>query len=417
MRKLYLLSIILLATQGLLAQYIHIPDDNFRQALQDDYGIYANSSHEILLAEAQALNELILEDKGISDLTGIEGFSNLKWLYCQENNLTSLDVRSLTQLEILNCYDNELRNLEVEGLENLWVLACNNNRLSKLDVGSLTGLLVLICNNNDLRNLDVRGLENLFLLDCFENNLISIDLRNTPGMEELQGQRNPDLQCIIVDDLMNTPLGIVVDQDPIPFTTEPCLSSFDDLSSLVESVGLPWATEATIMGTLKLAEESCSAGSKWAAIASLHSVILMTSRAYQLGRLSASAADEITGAVRELIDGIQSGDVACSGQNRSMLDWINSWFNLEASEEGNTPDAIADGTRIGQVQRIYPNPTSGRVNFSQPVKKVEVYNTLGQLMMAAKNTGHLNMEELQPGMYVIQLSDGIEQSVHQVVRR
>jgi len=79
------------------------------------------------------------------------GFDNLERLDCSENELTSLDISSLTALKEVNCYTNKLtklitNNLETSSrLENLEYLDCTNNYLT--DINSL----LLGLNHNKLR--------------------------------------------------------------------------------------------------------------------------------------------------------------------------------------------------------------------------------------------------------------------------
>ena len=42
--------------------------------------------------------------KSISDMTGIEAFVNLDTLYCNDNQLTSLDVSGCIALHSSNCW-------------------------------------------------------------------------------------------------------------------------------------------------------------------------------------------------------------------------------------------------------------------------------------------------------------------------
>lgn len=73
---------------------VSIPDANFEQAL-----ITANIDSDntingtISTADAQAkTGQLYLKDKNISDLTGIEAFTNITILNIQGNNITTLNM-------------------------------------------------------------------------------------------------------------------------------------------------------------------------------------------------------------------------------------------------------------------------------------------------------------------------------------
>ena len=114
---------------------------------------------EILLFEdntAVMLKSLVEAKTGLSlygykgsytSLTGIEQFVNVKELICVENDLVSLDVSGMPNLEILDCRDNKLQSLTVSGCTALNKLECFGNLLSTLDVSANTALETLKCGN------------------------------------------------------------------------------------------------------------------------------------------------------------------------------------------------------------------------------------------------------------------------------
>ena len=259
---------------SLSAQNIAFPDLNFKQALLDE-GVDTGNDGEISQAEALAITSLDVSGRGITDLTGIENFTNLQTLHCEYNSLTSLDVSGLTSLESLYCHNNSLTSLDVSGLANLGYLFCDNNSLTSLDVSGLTSLR---------------------LLHCYNNPLTTIDIRSKPELEYFNAKDISELACIIVDDVNDLPDNRSVDQGDGIFTTEPCVVSFEGfegLCALVQSSGLPSIKEAALLATLKVAEASCTAGKKWMAVTSLITFDAMVARLQQLGRLSANEADQI----------------------------------------------------------------------------------------------------------------------------
>ena len=54
----------------------------------------------------------------------------MKYLSCERNRLTSLDVQGLSALKSLDCYSNQLTALNVQGLSALQALNCTNNQLT-----------------------------------------------------------------------------------------------------------------------------------------------------------------------------------------------------------------------------------------------------------------------------------------------
>ena len=85
-----------------LGQYTTIPDQNFEQALID-FGYDDVIDGKLLTANINSVDSLSLERKNISDLIGVEAFTALKYLDCYNNQLTNLDVSKNTVLTDLNC--------------------------------------------------------------------------------------------------------------------------------------------------------------------------------------------------------------------------------------------------------------------------------------------------------------------------
>lgn len=110
------------------------------------------------------------------------GLAELKYLICNDNQLTTLNVSGLTKLETLNCYKNQLTTLNAGGLTELGDLQCYDNQLTALNLSGSTKLGRLLCDNNKLATLDLSGLTALSTLDCYMNNLTALDLN---GLTEL----------------------------------------------------------------------------------------------------------------------------------------------------------------------------------------------------------------------------------------
>ena len=166
----------------ILINETNFPDANFRAwLLTQSWG----SKGYITDAEIANIRTIDVSWRNISDLTGIKFFNNLQILYCNNNQLTSLDVSSLANLENLHCNFNQLTSLNISGLTNLETLNCRNNQLTSLDVSSLTSLEWLNCSFNQLTLLDVSGLTNLQELYCFNNQLASLDVSGLTNLEVL----------------------------------------------------------------------------------------------------------------------------------------------------------------------------------------------------------------------------------------
>ena len=186
----------------------NFPDDIFREyLLGQDYG------WDGVLTEREIMNitEIDVYDMDISSLQGIEYFTALTVLDCDDNELTTLDISKntalvklycswnhLTSLDITNnvalkrllCYDNELTSLDVSKNTALTYLDCDENMITALDISMCTELESLTCGYNELTQLDISNLTYLEYLDCCDNYLTTLDVSNNPNLEKLECEDN-----------------------------------------------------------------------------------------------------------------------------------------------------------------------------------------------------------------------------------
>ena len=157
---------------------------------------------ELDLIALEEIETLDLSNKGLKNLYGIEVYSNLKQLTCNDNpGLTKIDVRKLTKLERLECNRNALTELKVNGLSNLQVLSCYQNQLTSLDLTGLTNLRTLSCSQNQLTSLDLTGLTSLEIFYCHENRMTHLDITMLPALTTLMcGKQKKRLVLILTSE-------------------------------------------------------------------------------------------------------------------------------------------------------------------------------------------------------------------------
>ena len=151
----------------------NFPDSNFLAALKEAYpdGITAEE------AETDVTTISVL-NKNISDLTGIELFPALQYLFCGFNTLERLDISQNPELISVDCGVNQIVDLNATGNPKLLSLVCHNNRLTTLNVSALSALRELNCFRNELTALDLSANIELRNLICRENHLFSLDISN-----------------------------------------------------------------------------------------------------------------------------------------------------------------------------------------------------------------------------------------------
>lgn len=169
---------------------VFFPDANLKSRILT-LGFDTNSDGEIQLTEASVnINEIDVSFSNISDLTGIEAFTNVQILRCNNNNLSTLNINNLTTLTQLYCSNNQIANLNLNNLINLRLLHCGTNLLTSLDVTPLTQLEDLNCTFNQLTTINVSPLTNLKRLNCSNNSINTLSLSNLPNLERLEYQYN-----------------------------------------------------------------------------------------------------------------------------------------------------------------------------------------------------------------------------------
>ena len=139
----------------------------------------------------------------LTDLSGIEYFSNLEKLYCSQLKIETLDVSSLKKLKQLDCSDNRsLTALNVSGLTNLEALYCDNTGLTSLDVSGLENLTLLWCSqSHSLGTLKFGENDKLTELRCSECNLSSLDVSSFTALETLDCSFNQNLTSLTLGNL------------------------------------------------------------------------------------------------------------------------------------------------------------------------------------------------------------------------
>ena len=213
----------------------NFPDPNFRAYVKAEFDKdYNNSLSE---SERNAVTEIKVADgyngQKITNLKGIEFFPNLEKLYCDNNQLTSLDVSQNKALKYLNCSENQLTSLDVSENIALQKLSCYRNQLTSLDVSQNTQLKELRCYGNQLTSLDVSKNPALVWLSCTRNQLTSLDLSQNHALENLQVMENCltslDLSPTVVSTLYaaGNQIDINVEETPRTFNLSTLPGKFD----------------------------------------------------------------------------------------------------------------------------------------------------------------------------------------------
>lgn len=242
MKRIYFLLLVFLLYLNGNAQTINIPDPLFKARLLSsstsntiaknasgvNMKIDANNDNEIQVSEALLVYQLRVGNAYnsnlstyMSSLEGISFFINLRYLGCEFNSFTSIDLSNLVFLETVSFHRNNLSSINVSNLVNLKTLMVSYNFLTELNLSGLVNLTNLYVNTNQIASLDFTGLVDLSFVDCSNNNLVDLDLspainlssfncsynelialnlKNGKYFNDSSFSNNPNLQYICVDE-------------------------------------------------------------------------------------------------------------------------------------------------------------------------------------------------------------------------
>jgi hypothetical protein len=122
------------AVEGIAIDEVNFPDAVFREYVDAEFD--TTDDGMLTATEIAQVSGIFVHGLGITDLTGIAHFTNLIWLDCSNNQLTSLDVSNNTWLMDLSCEGNQLTELDLQFNSQLHFLGCTNNHLHYLDLSN-----------------------------------------------------------------------------------------------------------------------------------------------------------------------------------------------------------------------------------------------------------------------------------------
>jgi len=178
----------------------NFPDGIFREYVLDNLDM--NGDGWLSISEIEQTTSIYVADKGITSLQGINYFINLKELWCQENQLSELDVSQCLNLESLWCSSNQLSKLDLNQCTKLWFLHCNYNQISELNINKCLNLQRLYCTKNQLNELDVSQCKYLVYLYCEENQINELIVSQCSNLRYLWCSGN-ELSTLDISGCMN----------------------------------------------------------------------------------------------------------------------------------------------------------------------------------------------------------------------
>ena len=112
MKNIFILIFVLFVKSS-FSQFTYVPDDNFEQALIN-LGVDSVIDDYVYTSSIDTVTVLYVNNKNISDLSGIEDFISLRELFCYTNQITTLDLSNNSQLFEVSCGSNDLSYINVK---------------------------------------------------------------------------------------------------------------------------------------------------------------------------------------------------------------------------------------------------------------------------------------------------------------
>lgn len=172
-----------------------IPDLAFERALIEA-GIDDVEDGSVLTDAISDVIDLVLEDKGITNLQGIEDFTMLEGLWLADNDLRTVDLRENLNLLFVFIRNNGLESLNVSGLTLLEKIEVNDNALESLNISDNTALQQLTLNNNMLQSIDISIIPGGTQLNTFniEDNPLDCIQVNEDQLNDIPAQWTKDME-------------------------------------------------------------------------------------------------------------------------------------------------------------------------------------------------------------------------------
>ena len=400
---------------------VYIPDYNFEQYLEthDSLGNIVNTGdansmgngisydHYVYEGAIKNVDSLDIKSLAISDLTGIEYFTSLRYLDCSQNELEALNIENNLQLEILLADENQISQIDLSQntlLKKVYLISNNlseinlqfntliedarfsKNNLQNIDVSGLTHLEYLLVSFNDLQSIDVSNCTNLFYLEVNRNRLTNVDISTCENLYYFYANFN---QLAQIDVSHNINLGrfecmgnqlteINVENNPKLYWVN---FSFNQLTQL--NLHINNLLRYVYVHDNQLQEFDFRNG---------NNTIIVDFEAYDNPNLSCIYVDDAEYAT-------------------------NNWTEIDAQtkfvETESECEALSVTENTNTEFSIYPNPAQNILHIKNEGKagKIWIYNLQGQLIQTNKGADMIDISPLPKGIYLIQIeTSGLEKT-------
>ncbi len=161
----------------------NFPDPIFRKYVKDKFDTLSDGV--LSLDEISKITHIIIGNQNIGSLEGIEHFHELKFLWCQKNAITELNVSQNANLTMLDCGYTNISYLNISNNKNLTSLNCSGTKINNLNLSENIALTTLHCSNVTISELNLTNNPHLKLLNLSGTTLNDLDTSNNINLETL----------------------------------------------------------------------------------------------------------------------------------------------------------------------------------------------------------------------------------------
>ncbi len=405
MKNIYITLLLFLFRFGSTAQIVNIPDANLKaKLLQSSTSSYiawdvdglqiaidANGNGEIEFTEAARVDELNINNAGISSATGLEAFVNLKVLECAINQLTEFDASPFPNLVLLYLYYNQLISLDLANNLLLENLDCSYNQIENISFPNFTNPINIYITNNGLTSVDLSHITKIHSL-FLRNNQLSTIIFNNPNAYLYDGildfSNNPTV-TIDMRNLHNAP-GFNFPMENISITNTP-ITQIICPPALVKYYGFNNNPNLELISFKNQILENF-VGNNVDTGVSIHNN----------PNLNAVCVDNL------------------SASSQSESEFFIDYFNNPSIVVSTTTCGLGVEDNEISLIKVYPNPASDAINIEssgQDIKRIVISNVLGQTIMAVENATQMNICSLTKGTYFVTVETESGKETQRIIKQ
>lgn len=175
-------------------------DENFYSCILEAAG--AENGTILTSEQLSNITEVVCENKGITNVSGIEKLTSLQNLDLYNNNISNINVSANTLLRYINLSSNKLSSLDLSNNINLQHIYASGNNISNIKLPNTDTITRLDLHYNKITSLNLQQFINLEYLILSANQLSSIDLSKNTALTELHIGSN-NLTSLDISPLIN----------------------------------------------------------------------------------------------------------------------------------------------------------------------------------------------------------------------